>query len=131
MSRQNALETLVGRMTLSELSDRSGRSVESIVDWAMGSGSGASPRKAAASVTDGRPARRTKAADTRSKQGRDTYDQAVLTTVRGASGAIGASAIRKQVGGTPLQVRAALNRLIERGAVTYQGRARATRYSPA
>jgi hypothetical protein len=131
MGASNALEALVGSMTLAELADRSGRSVESIVQWAMANG--AAPRRTgrATNGTPTAPSARTsaKAVNTRTKEGRVAYDKAVLDTVKGSESPIGATAIRKEVGGTPLQVRAALDRLIESGAVTYQGRARATRYS--
>jgi hypothetical protein len=125
MSGRNALEALVGSMTVAELSSRSGRSVEAIVGWAMGNG--ASARKTTKS--DGAAKGGTRAVNTRTKEGRVAYDEAVLGTVRDADSPIGATAIRQEVGGTPLQVRAALDRLIESGAVSYQGRARATRYS--
>lgn len=112
-------------MTVAELSDRSGKSVEAIVDWAMGGASG--PRKATKASNSGRVTG--KLVNTRTKEGRVAYDQSVLDTVKQAPSPIGATAIRQEVGGTPLQVRAALDRLIESGAVSYQGRARATRYS--
>jgi hypothetical protein len=42
---------------------------------------------------------------------------------------VSAGDVRRQVGGTPLQARAALNRLIEAGKLNYTGRARGTRYT--
>jgi hypothetical protein len=50
--------------------------------------------------------------------------------VEGSRSPIGAGALRRKVGGTALQVRTALNRLIEAGRINYEGRARATRYTP-
>lgn len=149
-----ALEALVSSMALSDLSERSGKSVEEIVNWAMGgrpsspgksrgtaalaaAAAGASPRAAAAPAAAPAPAaeapaRRAGAAktvNTRTPEGRTRYDEAVLSLVRESDGPIAAATIRKKVGGTPLQVRAALNRLIEAGQVEYQGRARAMRYT--
>lgn len=137
MPRLTALEALVSSMTIADLSERSGKSVEEIVDWAMKGQGGTrkSPRTngvaAAPAAESGGRRRRGGSVNTRTPAGREAYDSSVLSSVQDASSPIGAAAIRKQVGGTPLQVRAALNRLIEKGQVTYQGRARATRYSPA
>lgn len=123
-------------MTISELSARSGKSVEDIVNWAMRGAGG--PRTAttsggangvSTSADGGRRRRSSGSINTRTPAGRAAYDKAVLSTVKEADDSIGAAAIRDAVGGTPLQVRAALNRLIEQGQVKYQGRARATRYS--
>ena len=138
MPRLTALEALVSSMTIADLSERSGKSVEEIVDWAM-KGQGGTRKStrtngvaaAPAAESGGSRRRRSGSVNTRTPAGREAYDGSVLSSVQDASGPIGAAAIRKKVGGTPLQVRAALNRLIDKGQVTYQGRARATRYSPA
>lgn len=66
--------------------------------------------------------------DTRSRTGRRAYEAAVLETLGGADGPLSAQEIRGVVGGTPLQARTALNRLIEDGKVSWEGKARATRY---
>ena len=146
MPSRSVLEALVASMTISELSERSGKTVEDIVEWAMAGREGASkapratrPPKGRASAPSPKPAAAPKAApraandavDTRSAAGRRVYEQAVLAVVRDAEDPFSAPAIRSSVGGTPLQVRTALNRLIENGALNYQGRARATRYSAA
>src|SRR5690606_31093014 len=121
----------------------SGRSIAEIVNWAMsgaraesGRGStGARPeatrsRAGSAAAAAPRASRREaeEEVNTRTQEGRERYDQAVLELVRASKSPIGATQIRDQVGGTPLQVRTALNRLIEAGLLAYQGRARATRY---
>jgi hypothetical protein len=68
--------------------------------------------------------------NTRSLDGREAYDKRVLAFVRGHNGDfIPARTVQEAVGGTAHQVRKALNRLIENGLVTYQGRARGTRYA--
>lgn len=67
--------------------------------------------------------------NTRTAAGRDRYDAAVLQVLRDAGDKVGAVEVRKQVGGTALQVRTALNRLIEAGAVAFEGKARATTYA--
>jgi len=142
-----ALETLVSSMALSELALRSGRSVEEIVNWALGGVRAAeakrgptsrpAPAKSISSAPSTTPeptppARRgggSKNVNTRTPEGRERYDDAVLALVRGSNGPIAAATIRDRLGGTPLQVRAALNRLIETKQVEYHGRARAMRYT--
>ena len=124
-----ALEDLVGNMTLAELSARSGRSVSDIVEFAArGSGrtrSNGATSKAKPATTK---ASSSNAVNTRTPAGRDRYDAAVLQVLRDAGNKVGAVAVRKQVGGTALQVRTALNRLIEAGSVAFEGKARATKY---
>ena len=135
---ESPLEALVGSMSIAELSQRSGKSVGQIVDWALGrSGPG---RRAGSNGTAGRGRASAAAAgggggggksvNTRTPAGRDAYDQAVLAAVAASRGPVGAGPLRKKVGGTALQVRTALNRLIEQGRINYEGRARATRYTP-
>jgi hypothetical protein len=135
MTAQSALETLVGEMTVAELAGKSRRSVEDIVSWAMSGGA------AARAPSRGRPASTTPSAakaaprvqgskiNTRSAKGRAEYEANVLRVVKAATSPISAPEIRAEVGGTPQQARAALNRLIELGKISYEGRARATRYS--
>jgi len=157
-----ALEALVASMPLSDLAQRSGRSVDEIVSWALSgvsapavkSAPAAAPARASAKAAEPAPKAASpvirrrgavKAApapvveeeedeeagevDTRTPAGRDRYDKAVLNMVLNASQPIAAATIRSDLGGTPLQVRASLNRLIEDGKVEYQGQARAMRYT--
>ena len=69
--------------------------------------------------------------DTRTPAGREAFDKAILEVVKGAPSPISAEEIRKVVGGTPLQARVALGRLIEGGHLTWTGQARGTRYTVA
>ncbi len=116
-------------MTVSELAARSGRSVEDLVAWAMGGQSGTNAKETSGSS---RPRRVNHASgrkvDTRTIDGRASYDQAVLGAIRAAGGEVDAPAVRARVGGTPMQFRASVTRLIEAGEVGYKGKARATRY---
>ncbi len=70
-----------------------------------------------------------RAVNTKTAAGRAAFDAAVLECLTAANGPVGASKLRKKLGGTGLQMRTALNRLIDDGKVRYQGRARATKYS--
>jgi len=67
--------------------------------------------------------------DTRTPAGRDAYDQGMLNALKSAPGPQAAPDLSAVVGGTPLQVRTALARLIERGLVSWTGQARGTRYT--
>lgn len=69
------------------------------------------------------------AVDTRTPAARKRYDDSVYRAVKASSSPISAQDVRAQVGGTPLQARKALNRLIEAGRLSFQGKARATKYS--
>lgn len=130
---QAALEALVENMTLRQLSDQTGRSVSSIVEWAMArKGVAKAPAKTAAAPT---PAKRKAGAtakagavNVRTPAGRIAYDDAVLATVAEAGRDISAQQVRSKVGGTPAQARAALNRLIDLNKIGYKGKARATKY---
>lgn len=127
MAAQHALEALVDQMTLRDLADRGNRSVAEIVEWALKS----SPRKTTADAVPRRSAAVSAASvDVRNASGRTAYDSAVLDILSGASGPSSAQDVRRKVGGTPAQARAALNRLYEGGKIGFEGRARATRYFP-
>lgn len=67
--------------------------------------------------------------NTRTAAGRREYDDRVLEFVRSSEEAVSATEIRTNVGGTSLQVRKSVARLIEAEQVTWQGKARGTRYS--
>ncbi|NJK31846.1 MAG: hypothetical protein HC927_05190 [Deltaproteobacteria bacterium] len=67
--------------------------------------------------------------DTRSPAGRNAYDGRVLAYLRSHSKEfLPARVINEHVGGTIIQLRASLNRLIEQGLATWEGRAKGTRY---
>jgi hypothetical protein len=67
--------------------------------------------------------------NTRTAVGRREYDLRVLEFIRNADDAVSATEIRNHVGGTSLQVRKSVARLIETEQVTWQGKARGTRYA--
>lgn len=66
--------------------------------------------------------------NTRTRQGREALDQAILAFLREQPEPVRALDIRGGVGGTAAQIRTRLNYLIEQGKVTYKGRASGTRY---
>jgi hypothetical protein len=127
-----ALEDLVGNMTLSELAQRSGRSVGAIVDFALGSRSAARRVATGNGVpASGKRGRRSSAGavDTRSAAGRTEFDQRVLEAVRGLGGTAQAADVERVVGGTPLQRRTSLMRLVKSRKLTRSGKARSTAYT--
>lgn len=67
--------------------------------------------------------------NTRTAAGRREYDARVLEFIQDSEDAVTATEIRNHVGGTSLQVRKAVARLIDDERVTWQGKARGTRYS--
>lgn len=84
---------------------------------------GGSASKPKAGGSAGKPNVRTEA-------GREQFDQDLLAALTAAGGdMVNAGTLREAVGGDPNQIRAGLNRLIERGLVTFSGKARGTRYS--
>jgi hypothetical protein len=70
-----------------------------------------------------------KGVDTRTPAGREAYDQAMISALKQAGKAAAAPELAAAVGGTPLQIRTSLARLIERGLVNWTGQARGTRYT--
>ena len=70
----------------------------------------------------------TSGVDTRTPDGRAEYDKAVLKAVRKSREPLGAAEICAVAGGSPLQVRVALARLIAAGQVAWTGKARGTKY---
>jgi hypothetical protein len=66
--------------------------------------------------------------NTRTPAGRAAFDKAVFEALKAIGGPAGAGEIQRRVGGTNMQVRSAVNRLIEAGQVTWTGKARGTRY---
>jgi hypothetical protein len=67
--------------------------------------------------------------NTRTAVGRREYDARVLEFIQESEEPVSATEIRGHIGGTSLQVRKAVARLIEMDRVTWQGKARGTRYS--
>jgi hypothetical protein len=133
------LESLVAQMTVAELAQRSGRSISDVIELVLShSGSvRARPstngeRKRGAKPAPAAPAPRGKkggAAQVRTQAGRANYDESVLAAVKASKGKAKAEELRKKIGGTPPQLRAALARLIEDGKVKSTGKARGTAYT--
>lgn len=69
--------------------------------------------------------------NTRTPAGRRAFDERVIKILKQTKTPISATEVRKLTGGTPLQVRTALNRLIEQGRIAWTGKARGTRYKAA
>ena len=71
---------------------------------------------------------RSKGLNLRTPEGREEYDQQVVGALVDFGEPALAADIREKVGGTPAQLRASLNRLIELGQAGYEGATRSTRY---
>lgn len=65
---------------------------------------------------------------TRTAANRSAYDERIFDALKRVASPAAAAHLIKTVGGSPLQVRNALARLIEAGRVSWSGRARGTRY---
>ncbi|MFO7567797.1 MAG: hypothetical protein R6X02_34475 [Enhygromyxa sp.] len=89
----------------------------------------ADPEERSAKVKTNKAKVKTKAVNTRTPEGRKAYDAAVLAVVEESDRPIKAPEITARVGGTALQVRKSLARLIDLGKVTWEGKARGMRYS--
>lgn len=109
----------VATWTIGELAARGGRSLAEIVAFAVAQEPALALRLPAREPEPKRPRRPSKA---------DTLEDLVLKTLRAFGGKLTGDKIRVKVGGTPMQVRTALLRLIERGEIRWSGTARATRY---
>lgn len=132
---KTSIEAFVSGISVGELAQRAGISVDDLVSRAFASNSNATrPAARPKPSPSGKspksaPAGSTKEVNTRTPEGRAAYQKAVLETLRAAKGEkIGAKDIRAAIGGTGLQARAALNVLIESKKARFEGKARATRY---
>lgn len=67
--------------------------------------------------------------NTRTAEGRAEYDEALFQAVMETGGPAGAGSLIARAGGSSLQARAGLARLIEAGRITWSGKARGTKYS--
>jgi hypothetical protein len=66
----------------------------------------------------------------RTEAGREAFENEVLEALKAQGGdTVAATQLRESIDAEPTQLRTALNRLIERGLVTFIGKARGTRYS--
>ncbi|MCA9650923.1 MAG: hypothetical protein H6712_11550 [Myxococcales bacterium] len=131
-------------MSVAQLAELAGMDVDSMVALVLGK-RGAAPAAAKAPARRGRraaaeaapaeatpaqaaPATGKKAHNTRTREGREALDQAIIAFLKEQAEPVRALDIRKGVGGTAAQIRTRLNVLIEQGKVTYKGRASGTRY---
>ena len=131
----NPLETLVSSMTLAELAAKTGTSVANIVAYASKGATAPKAKPATSGTAKAEAPKATKAtrkaANTRTPEGRAAYDATVLdwlekNTSKGNPKP--ANKVIEACGGTGLQARTALNRLIEAGKANFAGKARATKY---
>ena len=111
----------LGGVTLSELlgasGGRGGRRKASAPG--KGKGKGGAPRKGGAHKRN-----------VRTESGREAFDTEVLDALKTHGGdTVAATQLRESLNADPTQLRTSLNRLIERGVVTFTGKARGTRYS--
>lgn len=127
-------------MSVAQLAELAKMDVDSMVALVLGQGTGTGNKGAAASKAkqSGRPR---KAAgrkpakssgsghNTRTKEGRDALDAAILACLAEATEPMRALDVRRKVGGTAAQVRTRLNFLISKNKVSYKGRASGTRYT--
>lgn len=74
---------------------------------------------------------KTGAHEVRTSSGREAYDAKVLAAIEAAKAPVSAEQVRKLAGGTPIQFRAAVERLMENKRVKRLGKARGTRYKTA
>lgn len=136
----SALETLVSNMTVAQLAEVAGLGVDEIVALILTKAAlhrSQSATKSQATRRKGPQPRagviNTKEAraevNTRTREGREVVDNAILEFLGGCEAPARASEVRKAVGGTAAQIRARLNHLIEEtGQVAFEGRAAGTRY---
>ena len=126
----SSLEDLVGAMTISELAQRSGRTVEAIAAFALGSATRPA-RTSPATAREGASSRGSKKGKGRAKAGGDdaSFDDRVLAAIAAAGGEARSVDIENQVGGTTEERRAALHRLVAAKKLKRSGVARGTRYA--
>lgn len=126
----------LGSMTLSELLGGSGRAARKGPAKGKGPGrppgpvvrkGGGAPAGGGGGAGGGAGAHKR---NVRTETGREAFDQEVLEALKAAGGdTVAATQLRESIDAEPTQLRTALNRLIERGLVTFTGKARGTRYS--
>lgn len=93
--------------------------------------SGSSGAQASGAKLRVAPAPASASVNTRTAAGRKAYDDALLDALKAEDKPVSASRLIARVGGSKLQARAALNRLIETKKITWTGKARGTKYAVA
>lgn len=137
----SALETLVSNMTVAQLAEVAGLGVDEIVALVLTKAALHRSQSATKSQANRRKGPKPRAGvintkeaaagevNTRTREGREAFDKAILEFLGGCEEPARASEVRKGVGGTAAQIRARLNHLIEEtGQVAFEGRAAGTRY---
>lgn len=126
------LEQLIANMTVADLARLGGKTASEIAAYALSGGAPAASGRArnGAAKKSGRgaakPGRRA-SASTRTSVGGD-FDAKVLAAIENAGEPVRVEQIAGVVGGTPVQRRAALHRLVADKKLKRAGRARATTY---
>jgi hypothetical protein len=132
----------LGTLTLAELLGGSGRPARKgppakankaaartpgpVVRKGGGAGAGGAAAASGGAVGGGVAHKR----NVRTETGREQFDSEVLEALKAQGGdTVAATQLRESIDAEPTQLRTALNRLIERGLVTFTGKARGTRYS--
>jgi hypothetical protein len=127
----SSLETLVGSMTINELAERSGKSVQAIAAFALRGG--AASRSSAVTASSGASAHQTSMRKSSRaaapSEDRASFDDRVLAAIEAAGGEARSVDIEDKVGGTAAERRAALHRLVKARKLRRSGVARATRYA--
>ena len=137
----SALEQLVGNMTVAQLAEAAGLSIDEVVSLVLKKGASRPLASRGRKAEGDAPTTTThnKAAagsfaiterqhETRTQAGRDALDRAILTFLKQTGERVRAVDIRDAVGGSAAQVRARLNALIADARVLYAGQASGTRY---
>ncbi|MCA9715138.1 MAG: hypothetical protein KC468_10700 [Myxococcales bacterium] len=108
-----------------------GRHFGSITVGELLGSSGSSGAQASGAKLRVAPAPASASVNTRTAAGRKAYDDALLDALKAEDKPVSASRLIARVGGSKLQARAALNRLIETKKITWTGKARGTKYAVA
>jgi hypothetical protein len=120
----------LGTLTLSELLGASGRAPARKGPPAKAKPAARTPGGGASAVGGGAVGGGAHKRNVRTEAGREAFENEVLEALKAQGGdTVAATQLRESIDAEPTQLRTALNRLIERGLVTFTGKARGTRYS--
>lgn len=128
-SMPSALEDLVGSMSISELAQRSGKTIEAITAFALGDTNGSPRAKASPQSTATRLRKETTGQRTTATARAGSFDEKVLAAIVAAGGEARSVDIEAAVGGTAEERRGALHRLVAAKKLKRSGIARATKYA--
>jgi hypothetical protein len=137
----SALEQLVGNMTVAQLAEAAGLTIDEVVSLVLKQSASrpVAPRGRKPGSDEPTTTTQSKAAagsfaiterqhETRTQAGRDALDRAIVTLLKQTGERMRAADIRDAVGGSASQVRARLNALIGDARVAYTGKASGTVY---